>query len=373
MGHLATAQGVYAELAKRLDRNPIGAPPTKELYEILKILYNEDEAQMAAQFPMRPVPLEKLRVLLNWEDKKLQRTLESMADKGLVMDYQREEKTFYVLVPTVVGFFEHSFMKLHNPDLPLKELAGLMHDYLVEGDFAQEVFGSETQRARTLVAESAIAEFGPEVLPYEKASEIIREAGLGALTTCFCRHVARHRGTACTAPVTDVCTVLGRAAGFFVRRGFARRAEAAELMDVLDMTEELGLCHIGDNVQEGVAFICHCCKCCCFLLGGNNRFGLHHSVAPSNYASVVDEEKCTGCRTCLKRCPVGAISVHKVNGGDEFKASVDEAICIGCGLCHSVCWVKALSMRRRREPIVPPPDFTEQQMRIAKEKGKAMG
>jgi ferredoxin len=375
MGHLATAEGVYVELAERLHRYPIGAPPAKELYEILKILYSEEEAQVAAQFPMLPAPFVELQRRIGLEPERLRSILNSLADKALIFEYERRGKIFYVLNPTVVGFFEYTFMKFPNPDLPLKKLAHLMHDYFLEGGLGKEVFGSKTQRARALAVEGAIAHFGPEVLPYEKASEIIRGAKYGALTTCYCRHVAHHRGTACTAPMTEVCTILGPAAEFLVRRGFARKAEAAELLDILDKTEELGLCHIADNVQQRVAFICHCCRCCCNLLAGNNKFGLRHSVAPSNYVSVVDQERCTGCKTCSKRCPVRAISYIEVevDGGKEWKASIDESICLGCGLCNSVCWVEALSMQRRKELVVPPLDFREQQMRIAAEKGRALG
>jgi len=373
MGHLATAEGVYVELAERLHRYPIGAPPAKELYEILKILYSEEEAQVAAQFPMLPAPFVELQRRIGLEPERLRSILNSLADKALILEYERKGDTFYVLSPTVVGFFEYTFMKSPNSDLPLKRLAYLMHDYFLKGGLAQEVFGSKTQRARTLAVEGGIAHFGPEVLPYEKASEIIRETKYGALTTCYCRHVAHHRSTACTAPMTEVCTILGPVAEFLVGRGFARRAEPMELLDVLDRAEELGLCHIADNVQKRVAFICHCCRCCCNLLAGNNKVGLRHSVAPSNYVSIVDQGKCTGCKTCSKRCPVRAISFIEVDGIKEWRASVDESICLGCGLCNSVCWVGALSMERRKEPVVPPLDFREQQMRIAIEKGKAFG
>ncbi|MBN3038239.1 MAG: 4Fe-4S binding protein [Candidatus Omnitrophica bacterium] len=45
----------------------------------------------------------------------------------------------------------------------------------------------------------------------------------------------------------------------------------------------------------------------------------------------VDEEKCTGCEVCVKKCPVEAISMQ-----DE-KAEINMEECIHCGTCHSVC------------------------------------
>ena len=45
----------------------------------------------------------------------------------------------------------------------------------------------------------------------------------------------------------------------------------------------------------------------------------------------VNEEKCVGCRTCEKHCPMGAIKV--ING----KARINEEKCVGCGECIIVC------------------------------------
>jgi len=45
----------------------------------------------------------------------------------------------------------------------------------------------------------------------------------------------------------------------------------------------------------------------------------------------INEEMCTGCRTCVDECYVGAIFME-----DEF-AVIDEDHCIRCGVCHDVC------------------------------------
>jgi indolepyruvate ferredoxin oxidoreductase alpha subunit len=51
-------------------------------------------------------------------------------------------------------------------------------------------------------------------------------------------------------------------------------------------------------------------------------------------ALKVDEEKCVGCKSCLK---VGciALSVKDVEG--ETKAYIDPSLCVGCGVCAQVC------------------------------------
>jgi len=52
----------------------------------------------------------------------------------------------------------------------------------------------------------------------------------------------------------------------------------------------------------------------------------------------VDEEKCTGCETCVAECPSEAIKMV-----DE-KAVVDEETCIDCGVCVDACPEEAISM-----------------------------
>ena len=44
----------------------------------------------------------------------LRPVLERMADKGLVMDFERAGRTVYVLSPTILGFFEFVFMRVRD-------------------------------------------------------------------------------------------------------------------------------------------------------------------------------------------------------------------------------------------------------------------
>jgi heterodisulfide reductase subunit A len=54
--------------------------------------------------------------------------------------------------------------------------------------------------------------------------------------------------------------------------------------------------------------------------------------------SEVDEELCSGCRTCEFICPYSAIEI-KPNEKDttRFVAMVNKALCKGCGACASAC------------------------------------
>ena len=365
MAHLTQIKKSFLDLIERLDRNPVGAPFSETLLEILEILYSEDEAKIGANFPLHATTTEKLAKKLGQDVTTLEAILNQMADKGLVIDTLKDGKTYWRLTPLMIGLFEFTFMRTGH-GLPMKRLAELMHRYRMEDGLGKDFFGSETQMARTLVFEDLINPVKSTVLPYEKASEIIRQAKIGSLQMCYCRHEAQHRGTVCDAPIEDVCTALGPAADYLIRRGFARRASTDEMLEVLDRTERLGLVHIADNVQEGVAFICHCCSCCCSLLAGINQLHIPHAVAPSGFFPQINDEECITCGLCVERCPVHAMLLDEEN--ECALCNVDQ--CLGCGVCATGCPAGAIKMVRRESWSPPPKNTAEKYFRIAKEKGK---
>jgi hypothetical protein len=84
--------------------------------------------------------------------------LESMANKGLVMDLPYAGTRYFLLMPGLIGFMELTFMRQRG-DLPLERLARLMTDYLHEqgrAGQAHERFGSRYPIARALVYEEQI-------------------------------------------------------------------------------------------------------------------------------------------------------------------------------------------------------------------------
>jgi pyruvate ferredoxin oxidoreductase delta subunit len=58
---------------------------------------------------------------------------------------------------------------------------------------------------------------------------------------------------------------------------------------------------------------------------------------------VVDEEKCTACKTCEHLCPDGCIVVVKKEDGEKV-AVPDYDYCKGCGVCFTVCPADAIKM-----------------------------
>ena len=64
---------------------------------------------------------------------------------------------------------------------------------------------------------------------------------------------------------------------------------------------------------------------------------------------IWSQEKCTGCGTCAKTCPLGAIEIITSTNLVENKYAVekyqvDTGYCIQCGLCIEACPYEALFM-----------------------------
>ncbi len=57
--------------------------------------------------------------------------------------------------------------------------------------------------------------------------------------------------------------------------------------------------------------------------------------------AAVNEEQCSGCRTCIGVCPYGAIAPEPARG----VARVDAALCEGCGTCVAACPTSAMQGR----------------------------
>ncbi len=367
MGHsLDHKEQIYNELAERLSKNPVGAPVNEMLMEILHKLYTSAEAEIGSKLPFRPASASHLAKATGKSASEISEILDSMANKGLVIDFPRRGETYYMLAPMVVGFFEYTFMRAKRADLG--ELAELFENYMQDQTVREEIFHGGTKMFRALAYEDVIPlAVETEVLDYDRASDIIRQSGGGALSTCACRHMADHLGRACDAPIDDVCTSLGQASDWLIRRNFAKIATIEDLLENLERAREEGLVILCDNVLGQPAFICFCCGCCCGVLRAINEGGLK-AVEPGNYLPQVSFEKCVACGACETACQINAISL---TGRDaDLRPLIDRTLCIGCGICASVCPAGACYMVAREPPYKPPRDSFQQMLSIAREKNR---
>jgi ferredoxin len=369
-----TIKSSYEQLVDRLNRFPQGAPPSDVLYAILKMLFSEKEASLVALLPIKPFTVEKAAQIWKTNITDAQKTLDALASRAILIDFHYHDgKTTYVLPPPMAGFFEFSMMRLRG-DLDQKVLGELFYQYMnIEEDFIRELFTrGDTQPGRTFVQEAVLPpDNAIHVLDYERASEVIKTASHRGVGVCYCRHKMEHVDKNCGAPM-NICMTFNNSAASLIRHDYAREIDVAEGLDLLQQAQEHNLVQFGENVREGVSFICNCCGCCCEAMIAARRFGWLNPVHTTNFIPDINIDDCNGCGKCVNVCPVEAMTL--VSASDPHKpkrkkAWLNEDACLGCGVCVSNCAQESITLKARPERVLTPLDTTHRTVVMAIERG----
>jgi ferredoxin len=367
------SRSVYDRLTERLNRFPQGAPPSEHLFRILSILFSEREAALVSVLPIKPFDVARAAAIWKVGEAEATGVLDALASRALLVDLETPEGRQFVLPPPMAGFFEFSLMRTRT-DIDQKALAELFYQYLnVEEDFVRALFADgQTQLGRAFVQEPALSpDDALYVLPFERATEVIRTATHLGISRCYCRHKMEHVGRACAAP-QEICMTFNSSAATLVKHGHARRVEVAEALDLLQQAQDHGLVQFGENVREGVNFICNCCGCCCEAMIAARRFAAAHPIHTAPFLAAVEEAACTGCERCVRACPVEALSAVSANDPRQPKRTVarlDAGRCLGCGVCVRTCRPGALTLEARPERTLTPLNAAHRAVLMALERG----
>ena len=346
---------VYDQLADALDRLPNGFPRTDsgvEL-EILKRIFTQEEAGIAAQLGREMESYVDISTRLGLDPEAARATLSEMARKGLLWSSEIGGAPHYRLAPWIVGIYEAQKKRMDH------EFAHLVEDYFQGGGMAG-LMQPLPSIHRVVPAQSAVK--SEWILPYDDVRAIINSSKAFRSSECICRKQQDQIGRKCDFP-SDLCL------NFSSRERPPRPGDISkeEALEALDRAEKIGLVHTVSNVIEGLWYVCNCCGCCCAILRGIAEFGVENSVAQANYYGVIDEAECIGCGACESRCHVKAVSV--IDG----VAVVEREKCIGCGLCVTGCPTGAARLVPKPidERIDPPVDFKTWENERLKNRGLA--
>ena len=364
MAHRTSRNG-YENLVERLNEFPQGATPSDTLYQILKMLFSEKEAELVSKLPIRPFTIKRAQKAWDLNQKEAREILDELASRAILLDVEKDGEHVYILPPPMAGFFEFSMMRLRG-DIDQEVLAELFYQYMnQEEDFIKDLFTEgETQLGRVFVNESVLTnDHALYVLDYERASEVIKNASHIGVGLCYCRHKMEHKGQACDAPM-DICMTFNNVAESLIKNDYAREIDTDECLELLDKAREHNLVQFGENVQNEVSFICNCCSCCCEAMIAAQKFGMLEPIHTTNFLPEIDKDSCSGCEKCIDVCAVDALTL------EDNVAKLDEDICLGCGNCKQVCPASSISLKRREERVITPVDSVHKTVMMAIERGQ---
>ena len=346
----------YEKFRIMLDSHIAGAPKSEHFDSLLRILFTEEEIEIAIHLNFRSKSAKNIATQSSFSQPEVEKRLDSMADKAVILSRIKNGKKLYSLLPTVPGMFELSLGKIK--ELPMQQkLAELWHRYHEEA-LVESLCGKPTPQMRVIPIEKAIP-IQHNIFPYEEVSKLIRKSENIAVFDCACRISAGN----CDAPI-DVCLCFDTTAQLIVDKGIGVALSHEDAMKVLERTEKAGLVHSSINCADEPGIICSCCSCCCHTLRGIANLHNPNAVASSSYEAFVNHDMCDACGICAnERCPVNAIEI-------EDAAFVKPNTCIGCGLCVTGCPSEAIKLKKREEPPETPNTVKDMVFKIASEKGK---
>lgn len=355
-------------------------PVNKTLIEILKLLLTEDELDFINAFKRKTSQtMEQLKKSSKLPETQILSFVKGLAKKGFIFNQPSSKGLMvYRLLPLLmVGAFEYLYMKKIEHNEVDKKLAKMFSDYFEETrDFIQDNYDQVLPifekmlpldrtmpiLAKTIQGDEINLSINEEIevpeeviLPTQKVEELIERFDDISVGHCFCRHHRDLLGKPCKhTDLRENCFTFGKSARYIAEQGFGRSISKEEALDIMKKSEDDGLVHKAfhphSDISKAETSICNCCKDCCGTLEWW-RMGIVALINSTNFLAQIDPDLCSGCGTCVEKCPVDAIELN-----DSDIAEVNAEYCFGCGVCAHFCPENSITLLEgMRKVYVPPP------------------
>ena len=350
---MTTSKSVFDRLCDNL-----GAAGSKRFAKILKAMMSPEEGQILLE-AKAPISVKDIAKKLKIDEKSLQKTLAGMEQRQII----RKIKDDYVAPANIVAF-HHGAIGWMREDLKAKVYPlwgdfffAEWRDILVDGFIERKKSGAPG--AHRVVPAYKALRASPKIKPeqilwYEDMEQIIKRSERRSMMMCGCRGLWRK----CEHTIDTCFQVQFPTAGPPIVRQdneFIKPPKDLtyeEALKAIGDCEDEGLVHIPLNTSHGDLF-CNCCDDCCMVVNPCLNRGegkIWEILEPSRYRAVVNEELCSGCQTCFKRCIFGAIEMKPVPGSKKMKSFIINEHCLGCGVCVVKCPKNALTLELIRPP-----------------------
>ncbi len=361
-------ENVYHRLAKHLEDLIMGYPFNEALLDLLREMFDPQEARVALAIPNNLSPLEVVdeTTITNRSDlprETVAEKLESMAARDLLYTAQtRTGKKGYALLQVGYGVPQTFFWGGRQDDRAA-QMAKLILKYFTVPTTEKVYGGVPTKTYKYSPANLSVDLPMQGVMPYEEIGSIVNATTKIAVAHCPCRMSAKILGRTDCRHSLEVCIKYDDMAEFVISRGLARQVSKDEARNILINCEKEGLVHMVDNAQGQIKHTCNCCGHYCWNVGIIRRRKIPRDILMAVYfIRETDLDACIGCGACAEICPVDAVVM-----ADE-RPVVDQDWCIGCSVCAVSCPTGAISIVRRSDKAAPM-DFADLHGRIKVERG----
>ncbi len=325
---------VYVRLRDLMNSLAFGYGPTEEGFEfpLLQRFFTPEDAEHVLEMPVDCFfTAEEFAEKTGRTLEEASALCEDMGLRGLIYRQNREGETLrYRVVPVAHGFLEF------NVDAVYNDVFGDGDNAWIEqkGKHAGKIWGNQWFGSTEMpffravpIGEDVVSNGG--IMPYDSAEQIIRSKRKFAVSKCLCRIDTAAAG-GYDDPRKETCLAFDDMAQFYLDVGIGRELTMQEALDLVRESVEQGCClHVANSKEAEV--MCSCNINVCALLQASQAFGGDALRNVSHYVVAVDEDKCTGCGTCVEVCPVKCCSIN------ERGKSQSGELCVGCGQCVAKC------------------------------------